>query len=92
MPSFLLVILFMFHVQEDNPLLIVLCFQATQAFVAALGLNWSLDTAIDSSIPVAGTVRYSNLTQFYFKEGGDSVSADQLTAHEVCCSASSMIT
>jgi hypothetical protein len=81
----------MFHIQEDSSLLTVIFFQATQAFVAALGLNWSLDTAIDSSFPVAGDVTYSNLTQFYFKQGGDSVAADQLTAHEVCCSAPNMI-
>lgn len=74
----------------DSSLLIMVLFQATQAFVAALGLNWSLDTAVDSSFPVAGTVKYANLTQFFFNQGGDSAAADQLAAHEVCCSASNV--
>lgn len=58
--------------------------QAVQAFVAALGLNWSIVSAIDPSSHVPGTVVYSNLTQFYFGNNYQSSSADQITAHLVC--------
>jgi len=58
--------------------------QAVQAFVAALGLNWSIESAVDASFPVAGEVSYSNMTQYYFWDTSDSNSADQITAHLVC--------
>jgi hypothetical protein len=52
--------------------------------VAALGLNWSIVSAIDASSHVAGDVRFSNMTQYYFGDAYDSNSADQITAHLVC--------
>jgi hypothetical protein len=58
--------------------------EAAQAFVAALGLNWSIESAVDSSYPVAGYIAYSNMTQYYFGDAFDSNSADQITAHLVC--------
>jgi hypothetical protein len=52
--------------------------------VAALGLNWTIESAIDPSSSVAGDVRYSNMTQYNFGHAYDSNSADQITAHLVC--------
>jgi hypothetical protein len=64
---------------------------AAQAFVASLGLNYSLESTVDSSSSVPGSVMYTNMTQFYFLDGADSASADQLTANEVCYTKASMI-
>lgn len=52
--------------------------------MAALGLNWSIEPAVDASSHVAGDIRYSNMTQYYFGDAYDSNSADQITAHLVC--------
>lgn len=64
-------------------LVTVFLFQATQTFVAVIGLNYSIHSAVDSSSSIPGGVLYTNLTEFYFKGGEDSISADQLIAHEV---------
>jgi hypothetical protein len=58
--------------------------KAVQAFVAALGLNWSIVPAIDPSSHVPGAVRYSDMSQYYFSDGEYSTSANQAMAHLVC--------
>ena len=58
-------------------------FQAGQAGVAMLGLNYSFTPSSDPSSPALIEVNVSDMSRFYFGNEDNYTLADQLAAHTV---------